>query len=796
MKLTIIIIALTLHLTAFAAETDPPKRTVTDANIFGHVLDAETGKHLPFVSIGIRGTTIGTVTDQTGHYLLVNAPVGMYILQASFTGYKPKEILISTEAGKTIEIDFELEPDILRLDEVVISASRYSRRRTESPVMTSNLTPKLFTNVQALVLSEGLNFSPGLRMETNCSNCGFNQVRMNGLEGAYSQILINGRPIFSGLAAVYGLELIPANMIERIEVVRGGGSVLHGGSVIAGTINLKLRDPISNTYEAGSDLGFTGVGMKNADKISQDAGFNANVSAVSDDRKSGLSLFGFSKTRDAFDANNDGFSEMVQLKNTSFGTRAYQRLSNRSKLTFDFFRIAEQRRGGNSLDAPEHVSDIAESVAHRITTSALTFEQFFRETDVLTVHVSVQNVARNSYYGANQSLSAYGITNDLSVSSGAAYSTDPGKGKLIVGTDFNFGKLKDQKPAYLDLDNAVNQNGTLIIPYIGNSVLARQNTATTGIFSQYDFQIKRWNFSAGIRIDHYNIQDKLKEAPDYKGFAFVPRLNLLYNFNPYLQGRLGYASGYRVPQIFNEDLHIEASGSRRVVLINNPGLEREKSNSLMTSLSYARMLGRTSFELILEGFYTQLSDPFVIEFGEPDDDGTVIFARSNAGKSAVVQGLNVELNMNPQQRIDISAGFTIQSSRYTEEHEFGEIRFFRSPDMYGFFSMDWKLMKNTTMSTSGTYTGRMLVPYFGPELEDPDLGELRKSKAFFDFGFKINQEIKINGSLLNLYTGVRNLFNSYQSDFDRGINRDPGYVYGPSSPRVVYLGLKFGLRTF
>jgi outer membrane receptor for ferrienterochelin and colicins len=89
-----------------------------------------------------------------------------------------------------------------------------------------------------VTLSEGLSFSPGLRIENDCQNCGFSQVRMNGMEGPYSQILINSHPIFSGLAGVYGLELIPTNMIERIEVVRGGGSALYGSNAIAGTINI------------------------------------------------------------------------------------------------------------------------------------------------------------------------------------------------------------------------------------------------------------------------------------------------------------------------------------------------------------------------------------------------------------------------------------------------------------------------------------------------------------------------------------------------------------------------------
>ena len=126
------------------------------------------------------------------------------------------------------------------LNEIVVSASRSEQKRIEAPIIVSTISPKLLSTVQAVTLSEGLNFSPGLRLENNCQNCGFTQVRMNGMEGPYTQLLINSRPIISGLAGVYGLELLPTNMIERIEVVRGGGSALFGSNAIAGTINLIL----------------------------------------------------------------------------------------------------------------------------------------------------------------------------------------------------------------------------------------------------------------------------------------------------------------------------------------------------------------------------------------------------------------------------------------------------------------------------------------------------------------------------------------------------------------------------
>jgi outer membrane receptor for ferrienterochelin and colicins len=130
---------------------------------------------------------------------------------------------------------------------------------------------------------------------------------MNGLEGPYSQILINSSPVFSGLAGVYGMELIPANMIERVEVVRGGGSALYGSNAIAGTINIILKDPINNSFEVSTTGGVTGLGVKGGGALSNDYNIGFNSSVVTADSKSGLSIFGFNRGRDPFDANNDSF---------------------------------------------------------------------------------------------------------------------------------------------------------------------------------------------------------------------------------------------------------------------------------------------------------------------------------------------------------------------------------------------------------------------------------------------------------------------------------------------------------
>src|SRR6056297_4187535 len=241
----------------------------TDANIIGHVIDTD-GDHISFATVILKNTTIGTATDETGHFQLINMPVGKYNVQASSIGYKDVEKEVELNEGKTVELKFILQADVLGLEQVVVTADRNSKRRKDASVIVNTITPKIFTAAQTITLSDGLNFCPGLRMENNCQNCGFNQVRMNGMEGPYSQILINNRPVFSGLAGVYGLELIPANIIERIEVVRGGGSALYGSNAIAGTINLILKDPVRNYFEAEGNYGLIGRGVMNAGENAAD----------------------------------------------------------------------------------------------------------------------------------------------------------------------------------------------------------------------------------------------------------------------------------------------------------------------------------------------------------------------------------------------------------------------------------------------------------------------------------------------------------------------------------------------
>ncbi|UMB59861.1 TonB-dependent receptor [Lutibacter sp. A80] len=751
------------------------------------------GGEIPYVSIFLKGTTIGTSTDENAEFNITNLKPGLYTIQIQAIGFKPFEQNIELQNNENKHINIELETDILGLEEVIVTGNRSRIIRKKASNIVNIINSEIFESTQSVTLSEGLNFCSGLRMENDCQNCGFSQVRMNGLEGPYSQILINSRPIFSGLAGVYGLELIPSNMIEKVEIIRGGGSALYGGNAVAGTINILLKDPTQNSFEVGVNNSFIGVGLEDSDATATDYSLNFNATVVGKNQQSGVAFYGFNRNRKPFDANGDSFSEIALLKNTTLGSRMFHKLGTRAKLSLDFFHINEERRGGNKFNYPNHEADISEAVEHNLTTTAVTFEQYYRENDLLSVFAAVQKINRDSYYGAEQSLSDYGTTKDATINAGVQYNAKFKTSDLIVGIEDTYATLKDSKLGYLDIENAVIIGDEIVsIPHTNNTIISNQEMNTLGIFSQYDIKIDKLKLSVGARLDNYSVEDKESNASKKTGNVFSPRVNFLYDIQSDFQARVSYSGGYRAPQIFDEDLHIESSGSRKVIHVNDANLKQETSDSFMASLDYSKSFGTSSFGILVEGFHTKLNNPFTNEYSEPDADGVVTYTRINATDGAFVQGINLELNYVPSTNLKLNAGFTFQKSKYEEAQEFDEKNFFRTPENYGFFTIDWEASDSWCIIGTGTYTGKMLVPYFGTTISNPDEGELRTSETFFDAGLKITKTLKIAHNNLEISGGIKNIFNSYQEDFDTGVDRDPAYIYGPMTPRTIYFGLKFG----
>ena len=367
----------------------------TEANIKGSVIDTKTQRPLSHASVLVIGTVITTTTDAEGHYSLRNLPLGKVKIEVRSAGYRALRKEVPTEKNYTHEMNFELEPDEIALDEVVVSANRSLTLRRESPVIVNVLDTKLFESTHSTTLVQGLNFQPGVRTEDNCTNCGFSQVRINGLDGHYSQILVDSRPVFTALQGVYGLEQIPANMVERVEIVRGGGSALFGASAIGGTINIITKEPSENSAE----LAHTITGATNG-STSFDNNTTGNVSVVTTNGRAGFYLYGQSRHRSAYDRDGDGYTDLPTLDNKTLGLSSFLRLTDYSKLTLKFHGLKEFRRGGNNLFLPPHEANIAEQIEHTINGGGLSYDLFNPNgKGHFSAYVSFQNVDRKSYYG-------------------------------------------------------------------------------------------------------------------------------------------------------------------------------------------------------------------------------------------------------------------------------------------------------------------------------------------------------------------------------------------------------------
>lgn len=736
----------------------------TDSHITGHILDAQTLEHIPYVTIGVNGTPHMAISDATGHFLLKNIPIGKQTLSISCVGYELLEKEVIVEKDKTIEVKFSLEKQVLEINTVVVTGSRNKQNRREASTIVNVMSSKQFETTASNNLGEALNYKPGLRVEQNCSNCGFPQLRINGLEGQYSQILLDSRPVFSSLASVYGLEQLPTAMIERVEVIRGGGSALFGSNAVGGVVNIITKEPTHNSLTLSNYSSFYkgGVDMNNT----------FNGSFVSDNLRAGVYLFGMVKNRDSYDRNGDGFSESPKVDSETIGFRGYYKLTQNSRLTAEYHHIREFRRGGNMLDKPAHEADIAEQLRHNINGGGVTYDLFSDGLNHrLSLYTSMQNIDRESYFGTNQNLDAYGTTKDFTFVGGGVYAYQCKKllfmpSEMTVGAEYTNNNLNDKMLGY---------NRTI-----------EQRSMLYGTYLQNEWKSKKLSILIGARLDKHNKVDNP---------IFSPRANMRYSPNKSIGFRLSYSGGYRAPQAYDEDLHVAAVGGEVAIISLDPNLRPEYSKSISGSVDLYRKFGSIETNLLIEGFYTNLKDVFTLVEKGHDNQGNLLLERGNASGS-VIKGVNIEAKVGFTRKLILDAGFTIQNSRYKDPFEWSseneklepQRKMFRSPDQYGYMTLNYLPFKNFTTSVNAKYTGSMLVQHFkGNIAEDREVN----TPSFVDLGLRLAYDIHLSGIKLQINGGVKNVLDAFQKDIDKGVLRDSGYIYGPAMPRAYFVGLKF-----
>ncbi|MBS3738651.1 TonB-dependent receptor [Mesohalobacter halotolerans] len=713
-------------------------------------------------------------------------------IKISVYGYQTKILKLDQNNFTDDIIEVKLDKDILGLEEVVITGTRNELSKRSSPVLVNTINSRALESTQSNTLAEGLNFSPGVRVETNCQNCGFTQVRLNGLQGSYTQILVNSRPIFTSLLGVYGLEQIPVNSIQNIEIVRGGGSALYGSNAIAGTVNVITKDPVLNTWDISST-----VGIIDSEALNTRLDFNSSV--VSDDLKSGVRFYGNYRKRESYDANNDGFTELVELESNSIGANAYLKPNDLSRLSVNLNSIHEYRRGGDRLELAPQFTDITEELDHSTFIGGINYDlNSIDQTKTLDAYASVSRTNRDSYYGGlggkrtpQDSISAnnaFGNTKDLALNIGLkltkSFSQDA---DLTLGAEYNLNDTRDDIEGY-------------------NRIIDQQ-VSNIAIYTQYKLRFaEKFTSLIGARFDYIDVNglyqvEEVSRTADLDQTAISPRLSLAYDLNDNQKIRAGYARGFRAPQAFNEDLHISSVGGEQLFVILSEDLETEYSDALTLSYNLNLNKNLAQYDVLVEGFYTSLQDPFIqVSTGAVLPNCSILEEVRN-GSGAEVFGVNLEFNYSPDPKFLFQSGLTFQQTAYNEPQVLFEPdnsdldkvvvnSFVRNPDVYGFFNFSFMPNKHWQIDASTTYTGSMIVPRV---INEDGFIELNQSQDFVDLNLRASVDFEVNESFkINLFGGVKNLFNSYQDDFDVGPTRDSDYIYGPAMPRRLFLGVKFG----
>lgn len=721
--------------------------------IEGFVLD-EDGNGIYNADVIIPEKNVSTKTSKTGRFVIEFFSGGAMHIEVFKIGFLPA----STNYFKMAQKISVKIPDIILyrspMEEIVVTGTSTPKLYNETPVKTFVASKKVIEKKGAISLADSLEIITGVRVENKCQNCNFTQVRINGMEGKYSQILINGQPVISALAGIYALEQLPSNMIEKLEVVKGGGSALYGGNAIAGVINVLLKEPLKSE----SRFSFTQEFIK--DK--PNSVFNFNNNYVSKNMNTKMSSFANYQRREQMDYNNDGFSDLGELTNISFGSNFnhfFSKLNGKLKLNFN--SIFEDRRGGNKFEQPEHFADIAESIRTYRVDFGSGWEQIIHSKSILKVNTSYSYTKRKSYYGAEQDPNAYGQTKNPVFFCNLSYNNFSLENHSIIsGLSFRSDKIEDTAPAY---NREINDIYTDFGFYVQDEIKLVDDIILL----------------IGARTDKHS---------EIENLIVSPRASLLYKGIKNFAIRGTYSTGFRAPQIFDEDLHITQVGGEGQIIVNKHDLKEEKSRGFTLGIDFGKQKENKLYQFSISGFYNCLYDVFTLRKIEPIENAQV-FERFNS-KGAKVYGIEIEAGFKIAGKFEVFSGWTFQKSEYDEpEPDFNSRKMFRTPDIYGNLRIEWNILKFVDVLSELIYTGSMKIPHFAGYIKEDTL---EHSDPFVVINLSLNKKISlIKGEDIIITASILNILDNFQKDLDKGIYRDAGYTYGPRFPQTFRIGIRY-----
>ncbi len=710
---------------------------------------------VPNAVLRLLETEVSAVSDSGGRVCVENLSPGRYEALVVADGFAVLDAGL-TKTAEPMRLALELVPAFG--EELVVTGTRTAKRLADVPVHVQQISREAIEASAARTLADAVELTPGVRIESNCQNCNFSQVRLMGLEGAYSQILVDGQPTVSSLAMVYGIEQFPARMLENIEVVKGGGAAIYGAGAVGGVINLIPHAPVDT--HASLEARWSETGGEPGVSLSALADWSPQNS------RRGLSVLGQLDDVEPADRDGDGYTEVTRRELLTVALRGEQyALADKARLHAEINYTQADRRGGElaGIDLPADETSLTEEIGTERLAFGLGWLHTVSSRFDYRLAASLASTDRDSYYGAGFDPNAYGETkNPLWIAdSQANLYTD--KSTVTGGANYSHEQLDDRQPGY------------------GREL--SETKTNLGLFLQQDRRLgKQVTLVYGLRADFHSALDDP---------VLSPRLALMVSPRSDLTLRFSFAEGFRAPEVFDEDLHIELAGGEPRVIRPSSGLVEERSRAWLGSAEWRPTFGRkgsAAFEIA--AFRTDLTDLFDVI--EADDPLTIQreFLRINAA-GARVEGVELSASVRWGSLLNAQAGFVVQSSRFNEpEADFGSLDFFRTPEQHGTLSLQWRLPANFDLFIGGRYTGSMVAPHYAGFIDED---RLERTPSFFELDLNLSREFNLAGRQLEITLGVKNLTDEYQEDLDQGPDRDSSYVYGPRLPRSYLFGLRWEL---
>ena len=719
----------------------------------------QNGEPLPAVSIIVTPTGASLVADDDGNYEIKNIPFGTYEIIFSAVGLHTERKKIIVNKPEML-LNISLQDDNKEMEEVVITGTMKEISRSESPIPVEIITPKLFKKNPTASLFEAVGMVNGVQPQLNCNVCNTGDIHINGMEGPYTMILIDGMPIVSALSTVYGLSGIPNSIVERIEIVKGPASSLYGSEAMGGIINVITKSP-------------TKAPVISADYFTTSWGEQSLDGAVKIKAGTATSLLGvnYFKYGVRADKNHDNFTDVTQQDRISlFNKWNFERKENRlfslaARYVYEDrwggeLNWTKQFRGSDSIYGESIYTKRAEIIGlYQLPTTERIFTQF-----------SYNWHDQDSYYGTTP----YMATQQVGFIQAYWDKQFGDNHTFLLGAAMRYTDYDDNTPATATLDGTGNKP---------------QRTPLPGLFIQDEWKInEKHKVLGGYRFDY----DK------NHGGVHSPRV--AYKFSPNTNNtvRASFGTGFRVVNIFTED-HAALTGARDVVIAEALKPERTFNGNLNYVLKVPTDFAFIGFDIT--GFYSYFTNKIVGDF---DTDPTKIIYDNLKGH-AISQGVSLNTDLTFTFPLKVLAGISYMDVFIIENNAFGKeerTQQLHAPKWSGNFITTYSFRNNYSVDVTGNWYGPMRLPI------QPNDYRPEYSPWFCTANIQFTKKFSYG---LEFYGGMKNIFDFVPKDplmrpFDpfnknaadpvsnpNGYTFDTSYNYASMQGRRVFLGIRYNM---